>query len=572
MWLALLLAGAAPGEDPDRSPGDLALSPDGRWALTANRTSASVSLVDLTEGRVAAEVAVGRHPYGIDWKGGVAVVASLWDDSVAILEVAPPKIGVAATVRVGNEPRGVAISPDGTKAYIVVSGDNAVDVLDVAAKKVIRRVTVGAEPWFAALAGTWLLVGNAQSGDVSRINTATMEAAPPVQLEGHNLRRIAADPKGEAAYIAHIADRGSSVTLQNIERGLVIDNRISRVPVTGDGRASMGLDMKGFGAADPEGVAVSPEGTRLAVTLGGTRDLLLMSLPLPFPAEAGEFIPDALLKDKTRYRRVSGLRGRPLGCAFTPDGKSVVVANALGNEVQIVDWELGDVVRSIPLGGPKELTPARQGEKIFYDAARSWHDWFSCATCHAEGHTNGGVYDTLNDGRYGNPKKTLSLRGVTKTGPWTWHGQQQDLKQALQGSFTRTMSKPKLNPQEMSAVVAFLETNDFLPPPRDVPADAVARGGILFKEKLCDVCHIPPAYTSEDVMKVGLEAPDDVYKRGYNPPPLRGVWKRGPWLHDGRAKTLESVFQEHHRPSKLNSKPDFSPAELTDLLAFLKSL
>jgi len=573
--LIVLLAVAAPDPERDRSPGDLALSPDGRWALTANRSSDTVSLVDLEAGKVVAEVPVGRSPYGIDWHGATAVVSAFREDSVALLEVAPPKLSVLASVPVGNEPRGVVLAPDGARAYVVVSGENAVDVLDLKARRALARVAVGSEPWFAALtpdAGR-LLVGNALSGDVSVVDTDAFKVVSRIPLEGRNLRRLAVAPDGTAAYIAHIADRGSSATLQNIERGLVIDNRVGRVSLSGDAPAqAMGRDMKGFSAADPEGVAVSPDGARLAITLGGTRDLLLLALPLPFPARAGEFIPDALLQDKARYRRVSGLRGRPLGCVFRPDGKTLVVANALGNEVQVVDWDLGDVVRSIPLGGPKEPTPARQGEKIFYDGTRSWHDWFSCATCHAEGHTNGGIYDTFNDGRYGNPKKTLSLRGVTKTGPWTWHGHQTDLRQALQGSFTRTMSKPKLNAQELDAVVAFLETNDFLPGPRDLPAEAVRRGEAVFREKACHTCHVEPTYTSGDVMKVGLESPDDVYKKGFNPPSLRGVSKRGPWLHDGRAKTLEELFAEHHRPSKLGGRPDFTPAELTDLLVFLRSL
>jgi YVTN family beta-propeller protein len=570
--LLLLLIGAAPGVDLDRSPGDLALSPDGRWALTANRTSASVSLVDLAEGKVAAEVEAGRHPYGIDWRGKLGVVANLRDDTVTLLDVDPPKLTAIATVAVGNEPRGVVIA--GERAYIVCSGDDAVDVVDLAARKLVGRVAAGTEPWFAAATpdGRRLFVGNARSGDVSIIDTEALKVAATVPLQGRNLRRLAVDPKGDAAYIAHIADRGASVTLQNIERGLVIDNRLARVAVDGGAASRLGLDMKGYGAADPEGVALSADGTRLAVTLGGTRDLLLFALPLAMPAEPGEFIPDAILKDKARYRRVNGLRGRPLGCAFSPDGKSVVVANALGNEVQVVDWDSGEIARSVPLGGPKDLSPARLGEKIFYDGGRSWHDWFSCATCHAEGHTNGSSYDTFNDGRYGNPKKTLSLRGVTKTGPWTWHGQQVDFKAALQGSFTRTMSKPKLSPAELSAVAAFLDANDFLPPPRGLPADAVRRGEALFKAKACDNCHAPPHYTSEDVMKTGLESPDDVFKKGYNPPSLRGVSKRGPWLHDGRAATLDAVFREHHRPSKVNGQPDFTDEELRDLLTFLKSL
>jgi len=41
----------------------------------------------------------------------------------------------------------------------------------------------------------------------------------------------------------------------------------------------------------------------------------------------------------------------------------------------------------------------------------------ACHSCHTDGHTNGGLFDTLNDGRYENLKKVLSLRGVTRTGP-----------------------------------------------------------------------------------------------------------------------------------------------------------
>jgi len=573
LWIAVLLLGAAAQAERDRSPGDLALSPDGRWALTANRTSDSVSLVDLSQGKVAVEIAVGRNPFGIGWQGARAVVANWRDDSVTILDVVPPSLSVAATIPVGNEPRGVALSPDGTRAYVVLSGDNAVDVLDLKPAKVVARIPVGSEPWYAALSpdGARLAVGNAFSGDVSVIDTASLKVASTIPLKGRSLRHIAVSPDGAYAYVAHIADRGASTTLQNIERGLVLDNRVARVPFAGGVREAMGLDTRGFGAGDPEGVAISPDGKRMAVTLGGIRNVLLLTLPLPFKAEPGEFLDDSLLKDESRCKRVSGLRGRPLGCAFTPDGKSVVIANYLGNEVQIVDWEIGDIVRSIPLGGPKEPSLARQGEKVFYDAFRCWHEWYSCNTCHSDGHTNGGIYDTFNDGKYGNPKKTLSLRGVSKTGPWTWHGHQADLRQALQGSFTKTMARPGLTAQELSAVVAYVGTLDFAPPPRGLPAGAVARGEAVFKEKACDACHAAPTYTINESMLVGLEAPDDVFK-GYNPPTLRGVTKRGPWLHDGRAKTLEEVLLQLHRPLKLNGKPDLTPAELSDLLAFLRSL
>src|SRR5205823_9856301 len=139
--------------------------------------------------------------------------------------------------------------------------------------------------------------------------------------------------------------------------------------------------------------------------------------------------------------------------------------------------------RTIALGGPRERSPARRGEALFLDARRSHHQWMSCATCHIDGHTNGQNFDTLNDDSYGNPKITPTLRGVTRTGPWTWHGWQTDLGAAVTKSYTETMFGPKPMADEVRAVVAFLETLDH--PPRPAPSRervaAVHRGRDLFE-------------------------------------------------------------------------------------------
>jgi len=571
LWFVLLAT--APQGEPDRSPNDLEVSFDGRWAITANRTSDSVSLVDLQEGKVVAETRVGQKPFAVSLRGAAAVVTNWLSDSVSVLEVTPPRLAVAATIPVGDEPRGVALSPDGARAFVALAGEDAVVAVDLREKKVVGRVAVGDEPWFVALTpdGKRLAVGNSISGDVSVVDAAEMKLLYAVPVEGRSLRQIAVSPDGAWAYVPHITDRGFPTTLGNIERGMVIDNRVARVPLTGAGpRTGLALDQKDLGAPDPEAVAVSPDGERLVVVAGGFRTLFLLRFPLPFIESPGEFLEPKLHKDKERYKRVYGLKGRPVAVRFLPDGKTMVVANYLLNELQIVDWDKADVVRSIPLGGPAQPSLARRGEAIFYDGNRSWHAWFSCHTCHTDGHTNGGVYDTFNDGKAGNPKKVLSLRGVTRTAPWTWHGHQKDLGQSVLGSFNRTMSASTATPEEIRAVLAFLGTLDYAPPAGE-RTEAAIRGEAVFKAKACDGCHAPPDYTSNEPYLVGLESPDDAFK-GFNPPSVRGVTTRGPFLHDARAKTLEEVFQKHHRPSKLNGKPDLTPEELADLLAFLKSL
>ena len=55
--------------------------------------------------------------------------------------------------------------------------------------------------------------------------------------------------------------------------------------------------------------------------------------------------------------------------------------------------------------------------------AKLAHDgWFSCHSCHTDGHTNSRLNDSLGDGSFGAPKRVLSLLGVNDTAPWAWNG------------------------------------------------------------------------------------------------------------------------------------------------------
>jgi cytochrome c peroxidase len=69
---------------------------------------------------------------------------------------------------------------------------------------------------------------------------------------------------------------------------------------------------------------------------------------------------------------------------------------------------------------------------------------------------------------------------------------------------------------------------------------------------------------------VKLEADGSPYLR-WNPPSLRGLWDRGPYLHDGRAATLDDLLRGPHAPEKLGGEA-LTPAERDDLIAFLRSL
>jgi len=53
---------------------------------------------------------------------------------------------VGLPIPVGADPNGLAVTPDGTKLYVVNGGDNTASVIDVAINKVVAVLPVGNAP------------------------------------------------------------------------------------------------------------------------------------------------------------------------------------------------------------------------------------------------------------------------------------------------------------------------------------------------------------------------------------------------------------------------------------------
>jgi cytochrome c peroxidase len=466
--------------------------------------------------------------------------------------------------------------------YVAVAGGDEVVQIDWAGHKVVRRWPAPREPRQLAVSadGRWLAAGSSPSGQVRCWDTQTGRLTWERKIEdGFNLRSLAFTPDGQALVCAHNIRREFPVSKENIEQGWVIDSRLTRFPLKPDAvppLQQIALDTKGKAVGDPYGLAFSADGRWLAVTGSGTHEALLLgTASVPWTAgDPGDVSDARLAEDDGKLRRLA-LGGRPLTVAAPPAGEQVVVANYLLDALQVVDLKAAKLLRTISLGSPPVPSLARQGEALFYDAQRSHHQWFSCSTCHVEGHTCCLNFDTLNDDSYGNPKLTPTLRNVAHTGPWTWHGWQTDLGAGVEKSLTQTMYGPKPTAEEKRALVAFLETLEH-PPNPNVGADgalseAARRGQAIFQGKAkCARCHKGENYTSTGNYDVGLE-PDGSPYHLWNPPSLRGLWDRGPYLHDGRAATLEELLQKHHPPEKLGGDA-LTDEERRDLVEFLKAL
>ncbi len=577
-------------DEPHRSPLAVALSPLQTVCLTTNHTADTVTLVDLKQRRILTEFAVGSGPTDVVWLDEATALVSLQnDDSVAVVKREGTTLTLLKTIVVGDEPGGLVVSAKRRRAFVALGGEDRVAVLDLDQilstdgpqdKLVVDRIPVGGIPRTLAISpdDQWLVTCCAVPCEVFVHDLSSMKeiSARKVFDGGFNPGVPAVTSDSQLVILPSAVNRAFSVTAGMIDIGWVIDNRLTKLPLP-DGDPSdqkqLGLDIRGKAVGDANSVAFSPDGKLIVVTCGGTHELLVLDFPsIPWPSgDPGDFLPQALRNDATRFRRIK-LGGRPVDVQFVGE-RQVVVANYLADSLQFIDLETDQVTQTVRLGGPDEPDMIRRGEIVFYDADRSLHSWFSCHTCHTDGHTSGQVFDTRNDRTYGTPKLIPSLRGVAQTGPWTWHGWQTDLKDAMKTSLTESMNTEKpISDDDVESLAAYMETIRHPQNPRSNSVSPnVVHGRQLFEGKAgCFKCHSGTTFTTAETFDGAVEDPKDKNKL-YNPPSLTGVSTRRRFLHTGKAKSLEQVLTRFHRPEDLVGEA-LSDAETAALIEYLKSL
>jgi DNA-binding beta-propeller fold protein YncE len=567
----------------DRSPVDLAISPDRRWLVTANEASDSVSLVSMSDRQVCDEITVGQHPADIEFcpDGKHLLVTAAWSGRVDVLSIDQNRLTIVRTIEVGFEPYGIAVSPIGNRAFVGLVASGQVAEVDWQAGQVIRRIDVGNWPRYLTLSPDAKRLTVGCSGD-SVIAVVDAESGKVLYEEplanGINLGHMLTDKDGTHAYFTWMVYRSNPITVGNIRRGWVLASRIGRVSLDGPSyREAISLDVPGKAVADPLGLDISQDQQTIVASASGTHELLVYRLPdLPFEGVGGpgDLIDQRLENDRDRFMRID-LGGRPMGLRMAGDNQTVFVANYLRNSVQVVDLVDRQVVGEVSLG-QSEPSLVRHGMSLFYDGTRSLDQWYSCHSCHQNGGGNSRPMDTMNDGTEMSFKTVLPLFGIGETGPWTWHGWQNDLDDAMNKSFTSTMQGKAPREEEKRALIAFLcelpaPPNPFLQ--QGQFSEAAKRGKLVFESSKagCADCHNGPYLTDGMIHDVGSGSPKDRYD-GYNTPSLLGVYRKLRLLHSGRARSLDRVVTDLHSPEKVNGEATLSEQETSDLIEYLRSL
>ena len=154
-----LATGAARSLRVDDQPEGIGVRPDGREVWAASNTAGTISVVDVATWSVAATISVGARAYRVaitpDGKMAVASLTAssrvrLYDVAtraeIATIAIAGNSAGTDLAPTGGAQPVGIAYSSDSRYAYVAGQGINAVAVIDLREKKLLRTIPVGPGP------------------------------------------------------------------------------------------------------------------------------------------------------------------------------------------------------------------------------------------------------------------------------------------------------------------------------------------------------------------------------------------------------------------------------------------
>lgn len=265
----------------------------------------------------------------------------------------------------------------------------------------------------------------------------------------------------------------------------------------------------------------------------------------------------------------------PRGMALSPDGNKLAVGAYYQGKVYIINTSTKKVESTIDLGSQPAEDPVRRGERKFHDASTTTQKWLSCATCHAEGRSDGLNWDLLNDGM-GNPKNSKSMLATFDTPPVMAHGVRDNASIAVAAGF-KHIKFMKPTQDDLDDVSAYLqsltpEVDPYRQSDGSMTADAVAGKAIFESSQAnCASCHSGAYYTDLNKYDVGTMNELDSSNL-FDTPTLLELWRSAPYLHDGSAATIKDVLTTKNSGDKHGGTSHLTETELQQLEAYILQL
>jgi DNA-binding beta-propeller fold protein YncE len=623
--IAAIIPDAQIGTRVYRSPVNVAFSPSGDLLAATDHTAGNVAFVRPGDGVVLRRAAVSS-PWGVCWQGRRAFATEYMTGTVAEMDPATGK--VVRRLPVGAYPRELVSVPKAGALLVGNTGTRDVSIVDVATWSEKGRLACSGEPSAIAATpdGKVAIVGNlipngdaiaeTNSARVGIYDIASKRRLTQIALSPGSsaLRGAQVTSDGRWCVIAHALGRFNLPTTQ-LDRGWVNTNALSILDLAARKLyATVLLDQTQEGAADPWGLALSPDGTRAWVTLSGAQQIVcldwkgmmrLIAGGLPDdsplnkqsaewaatmknvwqeikadPTKRSELVNDlAALYIADLIERVPLPGNGARGLALSPDGTTLAVAQYFTGDLALTD-RTGKTKKVVSLGPSAKPDNVRTGERMFHDGQLCFQHWLSCATCHPDARVDGLNWDLLNDGM-GNPKNTRSLLLAHRRGAMMSHGVRSNLTVATRAGFRFILFREP-STAEVTATEAYISSLKPLPSPRLLRGpdgrfaglSPKARAGKAIFESAatrCVRCHSGPLLTDKKLHDTGTRGPFDSDSK-FITPTLLEVWRTAPYLHDGRAVTMTDVLTKFNRANKHGVTKHLSKKQVDELAEYLLSL
>ncbi|QTD52707.1 immunoglobulin domain-containing protein [Sulfidibacter corallicola] len=573
-----------------------------RRVYAVNPDNNTVAVIHADTHARLSEYPVSADPRSVALDGSGRLWVTAHDaDCIDVLNAATGALVDSIKLDYGDAPFGVVMSPDRSTAYVSLTGSGELLRFDAATMAQTGSLALGPTPRALAVDGNHgrILVTrfisasfHGQVWDVSATTftlTRTFVLSQKIAADNSSdgagipnyLASVTITPDNRLAWITavktntnkgvHFGD-GSLNDPDNTVRTELISIDLTTNTVRDDNASRIDLDNSDSAAA----IAFSPLGDYMLVVNQGTKDLLIL--------------------DTFRFASAQGLGSMvarvelglsPQGIAVDTITETAFVKNFMGRSVSMLSiaslLATGDSsfqVSEVSTVQNELLSPqVLEGKQVFYNAddpRMSSEGYISCATCHVDGGHDGRTWDFTQRGE--GFRNTIPLWGRAGTGHgrvhWTANFDEiQDFENDIRGHFGGTgfltsedfaVAGDPLGPtkagrsQLLDAMAAYLASLDGTTLPRspfraangDMTADAMA-GRDIFIEQGCATCHNPAQqYTDRQLRDTGTIRQGTSGQRinstlvGLETPTLLSLWESAPYLHDGSAPTLESVFRQ----------------------------
>jgi DNA-binding beta-propeller fold protein YncE len=569
----------------------LDISADGKLLACTNRDSGTVTIVSLPDHQKRHEVPIGKMPEGAAFVGQShqLAVAVYGEDKIVLVDGDVGKL--AGVVEVFDEPYGVVSDHDGKRLFVTLDFPGRVVEIDIATKRVLRELPAGNFTRGIALAPdeSRLCVTEYYTGDVIALDVNSgKEVDRWAGISNDNLaRQIILHPTRPKAYLAHIRSRVTAVhgegsifpyvsvidTKPAIEEG---EKRRRRIPMDAFRGALV--------TANPWDCAISSDGKQFYVVFAGTDDMFACSV-----------VDDDYRE--IQYRQYLPQVGKnPRAVRVSPDNRTFYVYTALDFVVTAYDTETLRPTARIQVTQYPKSEQMLRGKVLFYSALQPMASrrWISCSSCHPDGEPDGRTWH--------NPeglRNTQSLAGMAWTHPIHWSADRdevQDFEHTVRGKLMQgrglVRGKPNVELGEpnrglsadLDALALYSNSHSYPLSPfaKAGLTDAAKRGKEIFfsKQARCTECHSGPMYADSTLQgkfvmhDVGTGSDDPLEKLGpaYDTPTLLGVYRTAPYLHHGKAATLEEVLKQYNPNDKHGKTSHLNSDQVNDLVEFLKAL